>query len=115
MIASLNADKELFMKLLIAQMQNQDPMEPMSNSDMMAQISQLATVESLNSLNASFSDILELARLGNGVDLVGKEVIYEQEGELHSGIVQSVVVRDGDIRLQIGEQQVELEDILTIS
>jgi len=49
------------------------------------------------------------------VDLVGKEVIYEQEGELHSGIVQSVVVRDGDIRLQIGEQQVELEDILTIS
>lgn len=46
--------KDTFLQLLVAQMKHQDPLEPMSNEDMLAQMAQFSTVEQLTNLNQSF-------------------------------------------------------------
>ncbi|MGP1487675.1 MAG: flagellar hook capping FlgD N-terminal domain-containing protein [Peptoanaerobacter stomatis] len=47
-------DKDAFMKLFIAQMKNQDPLEPLKNEQFITQMSQLSSVEQLTKLNTSF-------------------------------------------------------------
>jgi flagellar basal-body rod modification protein FlgD len=47
-----------FMKLLVAQMQNQDPMNPMDNAQMTSQIAQLQTVSGINQLNTTVQNLL---------------------------------------------------------
>lgn len=47
-------DKDAFMKLFIAQLKNQDPLEPLKNEQFITQMSQLSSVEQLTKLNTSF-------------------------------------------------------------
>ena len=47
-----------FMKLLVAQMQNQDPLNPMDNAQMTSQIAQLQTVSGINQLNTTVQSLL---------------------------------------------------------
>ena len=110
--ASMGPD--FFMKLLITQLQNQDPMEPMSNSEMIAQMTQLATVEGVNSLNQSFRDVLKLHRLLSGTELLGKQVEYMAGEALRTGMVDAVSTTDGTIRLIVDGNEVGLESLRKI-
>ena len=72
-----------YMKLLITQMQNQNPLEPMNNDQMasqLAQFSQLQQLESLNSnsasLNTSFADALVAANRSYATSLIDREVTF---------------------------------------
>ncbi len=67
-----------FLKLLVTQMQNQDPLNPINNSDMMTQLAQLSTVDGMTQLNKSMSDMLTLQQLTQGANLVGKTVTYNK-------------------------------------
>jgi flagellar basal-body rod modification protein FlgD len=65
-----------YMKLLVTQLQNQDPLEPMSNQDMSAQLAQFSQLEQLENLNQSFGQVLENSEQGLANDLIGKEVSF---------------------------------------
>ncbi|MEC7984116.1 MAG: flagellar hook capping FlgD N-terminal domain-containing protein [Myxococcota bacterium] len=90
-----NLGKDAFLKLLVAQMQNQDPLNPQSNEEFIAQLSQFTQVEQLLNLNDNF-DSLYMAMnsvnntsmtqlLGKDVVAVGDQFSYSGEGsvELH--------------------------------
>lgn len=51
------ADSDMFMKLMIAQLKNQDPTSPADTADFMQQISNMSTVESINNLNTTMTDM----------------------------------------------------------
>ncbi len=55
--ASLASSQDTFLKLLVTQMQNQDPLNPMDNSQMTSQIAQLNTVQGINQLNATVNGL----------------------------------------------------------
>ena len=111
MTSSINMDGEMFLRLLIEQLKNQDPMEPMSNGEMLAQFSQLATVESMNKMDSSFSDVLKFTRLSSGLGLVGRDIQYWSGDFLKSGTVESVLTEGGGVKLMIGEDQVEIDAV----
>jgi flagellar basal-body rod modification protein FlgD len=115
MLAGADLDPKMFMKLLVTQMKKQNPMDPMSNSEIVSQMSQLATVEGMNSLEGTFTDMLKLARANNGVGLVGKDVAYTMEGSLREGTVDSVVLSDEEVKVRIGEDTVKLDAIKKVS
>jgi flagellar basal-body rod modification protein FlgD len=50
-------DSDMFMKLMIAQLKNQDPTSPADTADFMQQISNMSSVESINNLNTTMSDM----------------------------------------------------------
>lgn len=54
---SVKADTDKFMTLLVAQLQNQDPLNPMDNSQMTSQLAQLQTVTGINNLNTTLNSL----------------------------------------------------------
>jgi len=79
---SNNLDKNSFLKLLTAQLQYQDPLNPMDNSAFVAQLAQFSSVEQLQSANARL-DTLAIAQASNNqlqaTGLVGKEVRFKTD------------------------------------
>ncbi|MFV3305826.1 flagellar hook assembly protein FlgD [Pseudomonas sp. NY15181] len=70
--------KDEFLKLLVAQMNNQDPMSPQQNGEFIAQLAQFSTVEGIQSLNTSMDSMLSNYQSSQALQassLVGRKVI----------------------------------------
>ena len=102
-----------FLTLLVAQIQNQDPLEPAKQEDITAQLAQISTVDGINNLNLQFSELLDAETLFNGAQLAGKRVEYQLPGQLEPviGVVEAVSSREGRLILQVNEQELGLTDI----
>ena len=69
--------KDAFLKMLLAQIQYQDPLEPMENTEFTAQLAQFSSLEQLSSLNKEFSSLSSSINSQKNIlfsNLVGKEV-----------------------------------------
>ncbi|MFM8274116.1 MAG: flagellar hook capping FlgD N-terminal domain-containing protein [Gemmata sp.] len=106
-----------FLQLLVAQLQNQDPLDPVSDKDFLNQLATLNTVQGLGDLNASFSQMLKLQQLTQGADLIGKTIQYTPTGggDSKTGKVDSVVVQNGNYVLKVGNDSVGLGQIQTVT
>lgn len=113
-VSAINQDQ--FLQLLVSQLQNQDPLNPVSSSDFISQLATLNSVQGLQSLNASFSQMLKLQQVTQGVDLIGKTITYTPAGggTALTGKVDSVAVQDGSFVLQVGGNSVALDQIQTV-
>jgi len=76
--ASPGDASDRFLKLLVAQMQNQDPLNPMDNAQVTSQMAQINTVTGIEKLNSSVaglsSQFMQMQAL-QGASLVGRDVI----------------------------------------
>src|SRR4051794_39894408 len=68
--------KDDFLKLLVAQMKNQDPMAPTDNTAFVTQLAQFSQLDNSQQLNQNISDMLLLQGLTQGTNLIGKTVTY---------------------------------------
>jgi flagellar basal-body rod modification protein FlgD len=78
--SSVKATKDDFLKLLVTQMKYQDPMNPMDNAQMTSQIAQLNTVEGINQLNATVSNLqasLMATQSMQAASLIGKTILAD--------------------------------------
>jgi len=64
--------KDEFMRLLVAQLQNQDPLEPMDSHEFIAQLAQFSSLEQLQNINDKLDDLT--AQLSGAANLIGHEV-----------------------------------------
>ena len=110
--------KDEFMKILVAQMQNQDPMQPMQDREYIAQMAQFTSVEQLMNLS---NDLKKFTNsLGFSASLIGKLVSWEHlndsgsESIFRSGIVDGLSVIDGTTYAVVGNELVSLDNILAI-
>jgi len=78
--SSTQGSQESFLKLLVTQMQNQDPLSPMDNAQVTSQIAQINTVQGIGTLNTTVaslnSQFLQMQSL-QGASLVGRSVVLE--------------------------------------
>jgi len=85
-----------YMKLLITQLQNQNPLEPLNNNEMASQLAQFSQLQQLEQMNSSFADVLTTVNRDYANSLLGKNVTFystdEQTGALEKkvGTVESV-------------------------
>ena len=83
-----NLGKDAFLKLLVAQMENQDPLNPQSNEEFIAQLSQFTQVEQLLNLNENFDALYMAMNSVNNTSmtqLLGKDVVYVGDTFTYSG------------------------------
>ncbi|MEW5788702.1 MAG: flagellar hook assembly protein FlgD [Pseudomonadota bacterium] len=69
-----------FLTLLVTQLKNQDPMNPMENAELTTQLAQMSTVEGINQLNSTvdaLSSMMLNSQVVQGASLVGREVLAE--------------------------------------
>jgi flagellar basal-body rod modification protein FlgD len=85
------SQKDMFLKLLVAQMKYQDPANPASSSEFMAQTATFTQVEKLEEIAAQNASLLALQRSSSAGALVGRTVSYTDEtGATKTGLVTSV-------------------------
>lgn len=118
--------KDEFMKLLVTQLQNQDPFEPMDNAEFVAQLAQFSSLEQAEATNDSILNLAELQEksvrlsgLSQGASLIGKEVSYYHPDldQIVSGTVEAVNAMDGNgtVTLQIGDSLVPLANVMQVT
>ena len=108
--------QEQFLQLLVTQLQYQDPLSPMEQTDFLSQLAQFSSLEAMQQLNVRFADMLALQELTEGASLLGRTVIFRnpETGASDAGIVQAAHV-DGDrLMLVIGGYEVSLDEVQTI-
>ncbi len=69
--ASASGTEDRFLKLLVAQMRNQDPLNPMDNAQVTSQLAQINTVRGIESLNASVAKLVDRGDRSSPLDSVG--------------------------------------------
>ena len=73
-VASDNLGKDDFLKILITQLTNQDPTEPMEDREFIAQMAQFSTLEQMTNLSSEFQKLAGLLQSGQAVSVLGKTV-----------------------------------------
>jgi len=79
-ISKAQENQDRFLHLLVAQMKNQDPMNPMENAQLTTQIAQIQTVTGVENLNANIEKLVQQtqqAQAFQGVAMVGRDVTLE--------------------------------------
>ena len=108
--------KDGFLKLLITQLQNQDPLDPMKNEDFAAQLAQFSSLEQMQNLNESFNDLMALSQVSSTASLIGKEVTYQDQttGAFVSGEVERVLIKPDGTYFMIGGREISSGDVKEI-
>ena len=78
--SSADAQADRFLKLLVAQLNNQDPMNPMDNAQMTSQMAQINTVTGIQQLNDSIQSMagqFSAMQVLQGATMIGREVLTE--------------------------------------
>ena len=117
--ASFNSElgRDQFVTLLVAQLQNQDPLDPVTNEDFVAQLAQFSSLEGIENLNASFRDILALQNLTQGASLIGKTASYRDPATnaAEQGTVTAYRVENQQIQLIIDNKEVAVGLVTELS
>jgi flagellar basal-body rod modification protein FlgD len=95
-------DLDVFLKLLINEMQNQDPLNPMDNSEMLNQINQIREIGSTDKLTSTLDSVLLGQNITSSTNLIGKDVkAISDDNQPVSGTVTRVTIEDGKPKLQL--------------
>jgi flagellar basal-body rod modification protein FlgD len=117
-----DVDLDQFLGLLITELQNQDPLNPMDNAQMLAQIGQIRQIGSTNKLTDTLSTLAVGQELSMASSLIGKEVTaLDNNSKDVKGIVDSVAVQtdakdknNRTVQVHIGDSIVDIKNIREI-
>ena len=105
-------DTQAFLKMMIAELQNQDPLNPMDNAKMLEQISQIRSITSNDALTGSIESLQMGQSMATAASLIGKTIVGQDVlGEEAVGVVEKVAFEDGKPYLYVGQTIVELSKV----
>jgi flagellar basal-body rod modification protein FlgD len=122
--ASQDLGQDAFMKLLVTQLQNQDPTSPTSNEQFITQLAEFSALEEMQGVNENLVALALLqqgnalmSQLTNSSALIGKSVKYSDpvSGQETLGTVGSVKIQDGEAVLRIDGTDVPLGNVTEVT
>jgi flagellar basal-body rod modification protein FlgD len=95
-----------FLSLLVAQLKNQDPTNPMENQDFVSELAQLQALDQQQKLTVTNQSLLLQSSLATGASIIGTSVtgnVTDTEGSLVeiTGVVQSLKIENGNVIYQV--------------
>jgi flagellar basal-body rod modification protein FlgD len=101
-----------FMKLLIAQLQNQDPSEPVGNAELLQQLSAMRNLQSNIELSTTLKGLANNQQVSAGATFLGKLVTGLNADRIEvTGVADRVFLQNGNLVLGLGNQQVKVSDV----
>ncbi|RKR75562.1 flagellar hook assembly protein FlgD [Frondihabitans australicus] len=106
-------DSDMFMQLMVTQLQNQDPSSPMDTNAMISQTTQLAMMESISNNTTTGNENFSLQMRISAANLVGKQVTYTDSttGKDVSGTAASVSFAGSVPTVSVGGKDIPLDSI----
>ena len=112
-LASITPDD--FLKMLITELQNQDPMNPTNTDQIMQQISEIRNIQATSDLTSTLSSVALGQSLATASNLIGRQVEgLGADGSQISGAVSSVSIKNGSPELNVGGQTLTLANITSV-
>lgn len=117
-----NVSSDDFLQLIITELQNQDPLEPTSNSEFLQQITQIREISANDKLSETLDQVLAGQDLAMASSLIGREIIgVDANNEEVTGEVTRVAFEanaDSDtktLKVYVGSKSVDLNRIREIN
>jgi flagellar basal-body rod modification protein FlgD len=102
---------DAFLRLLVTQLANQDPLNPMDDRDLITQLAQLSTLEQMTNMNAE----IKVLRLIQATGLVGRTVdALRFDGTRVIGEVTEVAFAEDEPLLVVGDSLISLDNLLRV-
>lgn len=109
--------KDEFLQILVTQLRNQDPMQPLEDKEFISQMAQFSSLEQTMNMATELKSLRQSGGIAAG--LIGMNVSWIETTETgtatKSGIVDSIVMRDGIQWAKIGQTEVKIDELTTIS
>lgn len=97
-------DKEAFLKLLVAQLKYQDPLNPLKDTEFIGQLTAMSTLEQVINISSTLEDLATYQIYSNaliiGSTIIGKSLITADGKEF---IAQGIALENGKLKIKIGE------------
>ena len=105
-----------YLNLLVTQLQNQNPLDPMDTNDMSMQLASLAQLSQVEQINSTFSQVLQLSRMGEGTGLIGRTVTFLDAGtgKQTEAEVASVQISSDKVELLAGPHTIGLDEVIEV-
>lgn len=114
--SGLEVDRDAFLKLLLAQMSNQDPLSPMDSEQFLSQLAQLNTLDQMWRMNENLQAFMAQQQLLQASAMIGRTVqALDDQGGYIEGTVVRVSVRSGIVWIDLGSATVRLDQITAVS
>jgi flagellar basal-body rod modification protein FlgD len=109
----INLSTNDFMNLFLSQLQNQDPTQPVDDSQMLGELSQMSEIQTLQGVQTS----LQGSQLAQSSALIGKNVTgMDVSGVAVNGVVTSVTQStDAGLVLQVGTQYIKPDSVTVVT
>ena len=105
-----------FMTMLLAELKNQDPTAPVKNSDLLAQLSQMQSLQSNVELNSTLSSIASSQQIASGASFLGKVVTgTDSNKKAVSGLASSVSVQNGTLTIGVGSSSIPIGNLTGVA
>ncbi len=109
------ANPQLFLQLLVAELQNQDPTNPMNPATILSQTASLSQMEAVNSMVSALTSGQQTSQAGEATDLMGQDVAATLNGASVSGKVTGVALSaTAPPVLDVGGVAVPLADVTSV-
>ncbi len=105
-----------FTNMLVAELQNQDPTQPVTNSDLMQEVGQIQSIQATQQLTTTLQSVLLGQNVATAGNLIGRSVQgQDANGNPVSGTVSSVSIANGAATLNVGSSTMPLGNVSQIT
>lgn len=109
-------NREQFLTMLISELQNQDPLDPMDNGKFLEQLMQMQQLESSAALSDGISSLLKFQTMSTASGMIGKTIQgIGDNGSSVNGVVEKVSLLNGEVRLVVGGTNVSLGNVQSVN
>jgi len=108
--------QDTFFKLLITQLQNQDPLKPMEDTEFVSQMAEFSALEKNEKIYSLLEEKLNPNKLVNNANLIGREIEAKIQGIDKKGIVNSVKSADNKVFAVIDDgSEINIDNIVSVN
>jgi flagellar basal-body rod modification protein FlgD len=101
-----------FLNLLITQLKNQNPLDPMKDTDFIAQLANFSNLQQVTSMNTNIGNMLAQQNYTNAANMIGKQITTSDS---NTGVVSKVGIESGTVYLYVGANKYTLSDITSVA
>lgn len=113
--SSTNDMSEQFMGLLLAQLTNQNPLEPMDDTEMVNQMVQMNSLTELQKISKALTAMTQTNQFVSATSLIDKKVTYlNKDSEAISGTVSGVYMSNSSVYVKVGDDNVALDSLISV-
>ncbi|MBE5934351.1 MAG: hypothetical protein E7262_00990 [Lachnospiraceae bacterium] len=104
--------KDQFLQLLVTQMQNQNPLQPSSDTEWISQLANFSSLEAMQNMSGTMTGTQAMSMVGKYVDIVAKTDSGKTNNE--SGYVDFVNVKDGNVQVSVNGKLYDAAEVVNV-